>query len=465
MNKISRKTFLKDLSYISLGIISFANMLMAAEKGALILKNILPIENDVNGILKLMKGFSYKVISEKGQLMSDGLTVPDYADGMASFKGENGTIILVRNHEIGRFKTIEKILDKNPVYKNSNYINKNKSLIYDSGTNGPCCGGTSTIVYNPKTQEIENECISLLGTLVNCAGGVTPWGTWISCEETEDRANRSLEHDHGYNFEVPATSRPRLTPAVPLKSMGRFNHEAVAFDVPSGVVYQTEDRGDGLFYRFLPSKPGELQAGGVLQALAVADRAGADTRNWGPRAGEFHLGESHPVKWIDLQQIDAPRDDLRYRGREQGAACFARGEGIWAAPGACYFVCSSGGARQQGQIWRYRPSVYEGTQKESKAPGELELFVEPNDTRLLNNADNLTVAPWGDVVVCEDQKRSVVRLVGINPAGGIYTLAHSRMRTEFTGVTFSPDGTTLFVNAQGKGLAIAITGPWKQSIA
>ena len=183
MNKISRKTFLKDLSYISLGIMSFANMLMAAEKGALILKNILPIENDVNGILKLMKGFSYKVISEKGQLMSDGLTVPDYADGMASFKGENGTIILVRNHEIGRFKTIEKILDKNPVYKNSHYINKNKSLIYDSGTNGPCCGGTSTIVYNPKTQEIENEYISLLGTLVNCAGGVTPWGTWISCEE------------------------------------------------------------------------------------------------------------------------------------------------------------------------------------------------------------------------------------------------------------------------------------------
>ena len=125
MNKISRKEFLKDLSYISLGILTFSNMLIAAEKGALVLQNILPITNDPNGILKLMKGFTYKVISEKGQLMSDGLTVPDYADGMASFKGQNGRIILVRNHEIGRFSTIEKLLDKNPVYKNYNYINYN----------------------------------------------------------------------------------------------------------------------------------------------------------------------------------------------------------------------------------------------------------------------------------------------------------------------------------------------------
>ena len=135
MNNISRKEFLKDLSYISLGVISFSNMLIAAEAGNLILKNIYPIENDPNGILKLMKGFNYSIISEKGQLMSDGLTVPDYADGMASFRGQNGRIILIRNHEIGHFKSIEKILDKNPVYKNSNYINKNKSLIYDVGKN------------------------------------------------------------------------------------------------------------------------------------------------------------------------------------------------------------------------------------------------------------------------------------------------------------------------------------------
>ena len=100
---------------------------------------------------------------------------------------------------------------------------------------------------------------------------------------------------------------------------------------------------------------------------------------------------------------------------------------------------------------------------ESTDPGRLELFIEPNDSRLIDSADNLTVAPWGDVVVCEDRKGAVVRLVGVTPGGDIYTLAHSHLRTEFAGVTFSPDGSTLFVNAQGKGLTLAITGPWKQS--
>ena len=166
-----------------------------------------------------------------------------------------------------------------------------------------------------------------------------------------------------------------------------------------------------------------------------------------------------------MDNVESPDDDLRYRGFRAGAARFARGEGIWYGDKEVFFACTSGGRSEAGQIWRYIPSENEGTDQELKSPGQLELFIEPNDTRLINNADNLTVAPWGDVMLCEDQKRSVVRLVGVTPAGGIYTLAHSRMRTEFAGVTFSPDGTTLFVNAQGKGLTLAITGPWKQSIA
>ena len=152
-------------------------MLFAAEKGLSKVLNILPIQNDPKGILNLIKGFNYKIISKKGQTMSDGLTVPDHADGMASFKGDDGKIILVRNHEIGHFKTIEKLLDKNPMQKNKKFINKFSKYMYDNGKdNSPCGGGTTTLVYNPKTQKVETEYLSLAGTLVNCGGGITPWG-------------------------------------------------------------------------------------------------------------------------------------------------------------------------------------------------------------------------------------------------------------------------------------------------
>ena len=242
--------------------------------------------------------------------------------------------------------------------------------------------------------------------------------------------------------------------------MGRFRHEAVAVDPASGVVFLTEDRDDGLFFRFLPRIADKLHQGGRLQALCLEDESRGETRNWDQR--RIPVGEPRSVKWIDMDNIESPLDDLRIRGFRAGAARFARGEGIWYGQKEVFFACTDGGRSKLGQIWRYRPSPHEGTDKESTAPGRLELFIEPNDSRLIDSADNLTVAPWGDVVVCEDRKGAVVRLVGGTPGGDIYTLAHSHLRTEFAGVTFSPDGSTLFVNAQGKGLTLAITGPWKQ---
>ena len=154
-------------------MLAFSNMLFAAEKGLSKVLNILPIQNDQR-ILNLIKGFNYKIISKKGQTMSDGLTVPDHADGMASFKGDDGKIILVRNHEIGHFKTIENYWIKSNA-KNKKFINKFSKYMYDSGKdNSPCGGGTTTLVCNPKTQKVETEYLSLAGTLVNCGGGITP---------------------------------------------------------------------------------------------------------------------------------------------------------------------------------------------------------------------------------------------------------------------------------------------------
>jgi len=95
------------------------------------------------------------------------------------------------------------------------------------------------------------------------------------------------------------------------------------------------------------------------------------------------------------------------------------------------------------------------------ARGDGFVVVEPNDGDLVKNADNLTVAPWGDLIVCEDRDGREVRLVGVTPRGELYTLANNHRRSEFAGACFSPDGSTLFVNIQHRGLTLAIHGPWK----
>jgi len=448
-DRISRKKFLKDISIISLGIITFSNMLLAAEKGRLVLKNILPLQNDKNGILKLIKGFSYDIISQKGNLMSDGLTVPDHADGMASFEGSDGKIILIRNHEIGNFRVLEKILDKNPVYKNNTYLNKNKSLIYDNGKNGPCCGGTTTIVYNPRTQKVENEYMSLLGTLVNCAGGATPWGTWISCEETVDLKGKGLNENHGYNFEVTPYENNKLNNAIPLKDMGRFRHEAVAIDPKTSIAYQTEDRDEGLIYRFIPNTPEKYWKGGKLQALVIDNNSYNDTRNW--KKTNYEVDKKYKISWMDLEDTENLEDNLRFKSADKGAAFFARPEGMWYDKDMVYFTCTSGGYNKLGQIWKI------DTKKQT-----LQLIFESHNSDAMRACDNMTIAPWGDVIVCEDGKGRD-RILGIKSNGETYVIAENILNnSEFAGVNFSPSGEILFLNIYSPTMTIAIKGPWKE---
>ena len=423
-----------------------------------------PLLADPKGLLSLPKGFSYTVISEEGSDMNDGLKLPGAPDGMAALPGPYGLTILIRNHELspentGPYGDGRELLKQIP-----------SSKIYDAG-NGktPCSGGTSTVVFDTGKQSVVREFLSLAGTIRNCAGGMTPWKTWISCEESVTRAgahsNFETEKDHGYNFEVPISARMELADPVPLIDMGRFNHEAIAVDPQTGIVYETEDRDDSAFYRFIPKQAGNLKTGGRLQVLAIADKKSADTRNWNDR-DNLQVGDKHDVKWLDVDNVTSPDDDLRYRGFDHGAARFARGEGIWYGQGGeFYFACTSGGSAKIGQIFRYRPSDAEGTDGESVSPGQLELFVEPNDGELVENADNLTASPWGDLIVCEDRSGHVVRLVGITPQGECYPFAMNHMNTEFAGAVFSPDGSTLFVNIQGAGLTVAITGPWSNKTA
>jgi uncharacterized protein len=448
---IDRRTFIKASAFIALG---FTGLSKLASCGFPRVDNIPygygPLIKDKNKIFDLPEGFSYKIISRTGDQMTDGLLVPASPDGMAAFQGTGNNTIVLRNHEINSGVSYS----YGPFGKN-NVLLKNipSEKIYDYGMNNiPSLGGTTSIVYNTKTQSIEKQFLSLIGTLRNCAGGPTPWNSWLTCEETVQIKNDFLAKDHGYIFEVPATEDINLAEPLPLKAMGRFNHEAVAVDPETGIVYQTEDLHDGLIYRFIPDNPGELISGGKLQALVVKDMPGVDTRNWNNT--EMIKGRNYIVEWIDLEDVDSPEDDLRYRGHNKGAALFARGEGMWYGNGKVYFVCTSGGRNKKGQVWSYTPL--------SENLGILNLFVEPNDSNLLDMGDNITVAPWGDLIICEDGTAEQY-LVGITPEGKIYKFGRNAISdSELAGSCFSPDGSTLFFNIQKEGLTLAVTGTWKK---
>lgn len=421
-----------------------------------------PLVLDPEGIFDLPKGFTYRILSKVGDEMDDGLLVPGKPDGMAAFPSSDGRVVIVRNHEL--FPKDIGVSPFGPMNERLGQVDTSK--LYDSRDGAlSCLGGTTNLVYNPATGEVEKQFLSLAGTESNCAGGPTPWGTWVSCEESNLVKNEFFMKDHGYNFEVPATSEMGLTNPVPLKAMGRFRHEAIAVEPDSGVVYQTEDSWDGLIYRFIPKVKGQLAEGGRLQALAIKGTGrSVDTRNWGYEgAPDFPMRKRVEVEWLDLDEVESPKDDLRYRGTDQGAAVFARGEGMWYENGELYFACTNGGAERTGQVFRYIPSPNEGTALESEKPAHLELFVESQDKDILENCDNLTVAPTGELYIAEDAEINASRLIGVTPEGQCFTFGRNAFNdSELAGVCFAPDGETMFVNIQHAGLTLAITGPWAE---
>lgn len=417
--------------------------------------------NDPKRILDLPEGFNYTVMATTGQIMTDGFQSPGAPDGMAAFAHDSDRAVVVCNHELIDTQTFE------GPYGISNELAKRvpAGKMYDTGKGKhPQLGGTSNFVFNLRNQTVESHFLSLAGTIRNCAGGPTPWGTWISCEETVFRANNNLDHDHGYNFEVPASAKMGLCDPIPLKAMGRFNHEAVAVDPASGIVYQTEDRDDGLITRFIPNTPGKLSDGGRLQALVVKGQPSCDTRNWPDKGTEaFPIGQALETEWMLIEDPENPKDKMRAEMHSAGAAIFARGEGMWYGSGKIYFACTSGGIAKGGQVFIYEPSPHEGTPDESKQPGRLTLYLEPNNTHLLQYGDNLTVAPWGDIILCEDGADDQY-LRGITSDGKIYTLARNSYfgKSELCGVCFSPSHSTLFVNIQKPGITLAVNGPWER---
>lgn len=405
--------------------------------------------------LELPKGFQYKVFGKVGSVMTDGRKTPRAHDAMATFQS-GGDMRIVRNHEIN---------DQIP--KDGAAIGAGSHYDETAG------GGTTTLIINPKTRELVRDFVSLSGTLNNCAGGATPWGSWISCEETtlgqtkiitkQGKEIGGFAKPHGYCFEVSASANNNLPP-VPLRAMGRFVHEAVAVDRKTGIVYLTEDNNPSGFYRFLPNRHKRLAQGGTLQVLEIKNKSNFDTRK------NQIVGSVLQTKWLKIENPDpseADTDSLAVfkQGMKNGAALFARLEGCFAdEKGRIYFASTSGGDNKGGQIWLYEAN--------GRDEGRLTLVFESPDRQILDMPDNICPSPKGNLIyICEDSdyglygatEGNFIRI--LTPNGKIADFAKNitpgKEKSEFAGATFSKDGKTLFVNVQAAGVTLAIWGDWK----
>jgi uncharacterized protein len=399
---------------------------------------------DVDGIISLPEGFRAKLLSTSGTPIAGSGVVPNAFDGMGAFATGSSLVRLVRNHELRDVPSAgAAAFGTNP---------------YDAA--GP--GGTTTLevrVQPNGAAELMRQFPSLTGTFTNCAGGVTPWGSWLSCEETVAGTAAGWEANHGYVFEVPSAAESPVPP-VPLRAMGRFEHEAVAVDPATGYVYQTEDRTPSGFYRFRPSVPGQLAQGGVLEILAIVGADGYNTMT-----GQ-EVGARFRTRWVTIDQPDSdaaslPSGFVFNQGLAKGGAQFARLEGCWYGDESIFFDATSGGDAGAGQIWQYIPS------REL-----LVLVFESPGSEVLNSPDNICVSPRGGIVICEDGSgTNYVR--GLTRSGEIFDFVRNNLNdSEWAGACFSPQGRTLFVNIQGntrplsqpsgvQGMTFAIWGPWE----
>ncbi|MFH8370758.1 alkaline phosphatase PhoX [Streptomyces sp. NPDC018031] len=419
---------------------------------------------DPDGILALPAGFSYRILTHAGvTTLESGEPTPSNHDGTAAFAGPRGTTLLVNNHEL-----------KGARAKWPHPVPLTEGLVYD-----PAAAGGCTVVEISKHGDHVTEWVGIAGTSTNCAGGATPWGTWLTCEENSDRAGQNgMTKDHGYVFEVdPRDRRANLDPR-PVKALGRYDHEAVVVDPRRGHLYLTEDAAgpNGLLYRWTPPRGFEHGRGklrgladdaGVLQAARCFDSGGnfVDDLSRATRTGTVY-----GVDWIDVPDRDARTVPVRKQFGDGEITRARKLEGMWWADGGAYVVSSyarteSPGAQHDGQVWFYDPKRRTLTLKVL-----LGVNPDPGADGALDGPDNITVSPYGGLVLAEDGE-GVQHLFGATDDGRTYPIARNELNigtaeepeySEFAGVVFSPDGRTLYAGIQTPGILVAITGPWRR---
>lgn len=462
-SSVSRRNFLGGTAATGLGFV-FAgsgslepfSRAAAATRPALGYGALLP---DPRGVLALPEGFSYTLVARSGMTPTDeGGTHPSDPDGIGVFAGLAGASILITNHENSGSEPYP--------------VPVTEGLTYDPGA----IGGTSTITVDAAGNRM-GQYTSLAGTDNNCAGGITPWGTWLTCEETESRVgDQGNTMNHGYVFEVDPVSRDANLgkSAVPLKFMGRYSHEAVAVDPSTSAVYLTEDASspNGLYFRWTPPV-GFTPGKGALRELAqsdTGDTAGA-LQAMSCFQGSTHVpdlaqatqpGTRYRVTWVEVPDRDATTTSVRRQFDDEQITRSRKLEGQWWADGGAYFVSSfarttDGSANaHDGQVWFYDPASESITLKTIFGVNTT-TDVDGNN---FDGPDNITVAPQGGLILAEDGN-GVSHLVGVTSQGKSYALARNDFNdSEFCGPAFSADGNTLFVNIQSPGFTLAVTGPW-----
>jgi secreted PhoX family phosphatase len=474
---------------------------------------IAPVRDRITDLplLQLPEGFSYQSFGWAGDPMDNGAPTPTRHDGMAVVRarlvGGQPELTLIRNHEADVEPGIG-LIDAPAVY--------DRAEVSYEGATGRLSGGTTRLVM--RGDRFVSSAPALGGTIYNCAGGVTSWNTWLSCEEDKSDFSDAGGLKHGYVFEV--SDDPARTSGRPIVAMGRFDHEAVALDPLTGAVYLTEDdRNQAGFYKFVPSNlatvPGALEQGGKLFMAKVAGTEGADLLD--PR-----MGESHRIEWVRIEDPDlAPQPfDARVteftpaassgapvaaprlasgpfvQGRAKSGLRMSRLEGLWysARDRRIYLVDTSSGQGVDEESGQRLPGFGDGSiWAFDPAADTLTCIFQAQNPLAGNNFDNITVSPRGGMLVCEDGGGHAddfgpgERLMGLTPAGETYIFAKNNItltagdiraagksaefvqegdyrETEWTGIGFDPSGRWLFVNIQTPGITVAITGPWERGL-
>ncbi|MWA10319.1 alkaline phosphatase PhoX [Streptomyces sp. BA2] len=421
-----------------------------------------PLVPDPDGLLALPAGFSYRVLTHSGKTkLETGEFTPSNHDGTATFEGPRGVTLLVNNHELS-----------GPRSKWKHPVPLTEGLVYDPAASGGC-----TVVEVRRDGHVA-EWVGIAGTATNCAGGSTPWGTWLTCEETEDKAGQNgMTKDHGYVFEVDPYDRRANRAPKPIKALGRYAHEAVVVDPKRGHLYLTEDADEpnGLIYRWTPPQGfehgrGKLRAladdAGVLKAPKCYDSGG---RFVDDLSRATKIGTVYGVDWVEVPDRDARTVPVREQFDDGDITRARKLEGMWWGDGGAYIVASyardESPVQHDGQVWFYHPARRTLTLKVL-----LGVNPDPSKDGAFDSPDNITVSPYGGLVIAEDGN-GIQHLFGATERGRTYPIARNELNagtpekpsySEFAGVTFSPDGKTLYASIQSPGILLAITGPWRR---